>query len=401
MLPTSGPYSFPALTQKENFNYLDSAATALKPKIVIDAIHHYYNDLSTNVHRALHPKSVEATALYEETRLAVQKFIHAKEKEEVIFTKGTTEGINLLARSLGELCLKPGDEILLTEMEHHSNIVPWQLAAKRTGAVIKVIPIDEETELDLSALPQLITSKTKIISLSAMSNVLSTITLLDKIIPLIRSLTKAYIVIDAAQAISKMPMDVQALDADFLVFSAHKLYGPTGVGILWGKRNILEEMPPFLGGGDMINQVSFEETTFNDLPYKFEAGTPAIASVIGLTAALNFVEYVGIKNLQEHSITITQYAKQQLLQIPDLEFICPSKNISGCTPFIMKSIHCHDLGTLLGKWGVAIRTGHLCAQPLLKKLGHSFVARASYGAYTTKENIDQLVHYLNRALELY
>lgn len=389
---------FPFYEQPTPWVYLDSAATCLKPKIVIDRVTHYYRDLSSNVHRALHPLSEKATEYYEGTRDGVQKFINAEKRYECIFTKGTTESINLVARCLGELILKPEDEILLTFMEHHSNIVPWQLVAQKTGAKIVVAPLDDLGNLDLEKFKNLLGPKTKIAAFAYISNVLGVMNPVKEMIALCHE-KNIVTVVDAAQAVARQAIDVQDLNCDFLAFSAHKLYGPTGVGILYGKEKYLNMMPPLYGGGDMINVVTFSATTFNDLPYKFEAGTPNIAGVIGLGAAIEFVQQIGMPKIAEHDDLLTCRLQQELASLNFINILAPQTKKFGLVSFTMHHVHPQDMATLLGKWSIALRTGHLCAQPLIKSYGLTSVARASIGLYTNDEDINNLIIALKKTKE--
>ncbi len=394
---------FPMLSQKMNGNrlvYLDSAATTLKPLAVIQSIRKYYETNTCNVHRSIHSLSEETTIEYESTRDVIQKSLNAMHREEIIFTKGTTESLNLLARSLGDHVLKHEDEILLTELEHHSNIVPWQLCTERTQSNIKVLPINEDGDLNLEKLPTLLSDKTKIVSLSGVSNTLGTINPLKEIIKLIRKHSKAYIIIDAAQMISQTDIDVQDLDCDFLVFSGHKYYGPTGIGVLYGKKDLLEMMPPFHGGGDMINIVTFEKTTYNDLPFKFEAGTPAIASVIALKESFRYVKKLGKKNINEHTQNLFTYLKSELLKIEGLIILGNPKRQAPIVSFVIDGVSNQDLATLMGMDGIAIRTGHHCTQPLMKKLGVTSTARIAISFYNTKEDIILLIAAIKKAKEM-
>jgi len=404
---------FPFLQRKfkgQQLAYLDNASTTQKPRAVIEAIGDVYKNHYANIHRGVYDLSVEATQLYESVRSQSASFIGAKSEKEIVFTRNATEGINLLAYSL-EAKLKDGDEILLTQMEHHSNIVPWQLLAERlkTNAKrqikIKYLPIDREGRLDLSVLPRLLNRRTKIVSLTLMSNVLGTINPIKKIALVVRRLAPDVIlIIDAAQAVGHMKIDVANLACDFLVFSAHKMYGPSGVGVLWGKRELLEQMPPFMGGGDMVLSVSFEKTTFNEVPWKFEAGTGNIADVIAFGKAISFIEKLGLENIRKHEMELTRYAwslleADQIIKLygPDLKRDLKRGRTSfnsfkeSVISFNIDNVHPHDVASILSEEGVAIRSGHHCAQPLMSVLGIDAACRVSFGIYNTKEEVDRLI----------
>jgi len=386
------------LENNKSIIYLDSAATSFKPQSVIDTVSHYYSHLSSNVHRAIHPLSLEATTLYEGTRDKIKTLINAAKREEIIFTKGTTESINLVARTYGESFLKQGDEILITEMEHHSNLVPWQMVAKKTGATLKWVSVDENGELDLKDFENKINAKTKIFSFTMISNVTGAVNPVEYLINQAKKF-KTLTFLDGAQWVPRCHTDVQKLDCDFLAFSGHKMFGPTGVGILYGKEIHLEQMPPFLGGGDMIKLVTMEETTYNELPYKFEAGTPAIASVIGLGSSVEFLKNYSFDSIKNHEYELTQYLEESLNKIPEVIFYGKPKKRIGAVSFGIKNIHPQDAATLLGKWGIALRTGHLCAQPLLRKFGVTSLMRASLSIYSEKNDIDELIFHLKKLKE--
>jgi cysteine desulfurase / selenocysteine lyase len=402
VIPDSVRSDFPALGQQVHGHplvYLDNAATTLKSQSVIDAINLHYQKESANVHRGVHFLSEQGTVKYEETRHTVQKFINALSEREIIFTKGTTESINLVAQCLGQQVLKEGDEILLSTMEHHSNIVPWQLVAEKTGAVIKVVPITDSGEIELEAYSQLLNEKTKIVSISYISNTLGSINPIKEMIELAHE-KGALFVVDAAQAMAHIPVDVVDLDCDFLAFSAHKMFGPTGVGVLYGKESLLESMPPYQGGGAMIETVTFEKTTYNQLPEKFEAGTPHIAGVIALKDCIDYIQKVGLENIAEKEDQLLDYATQRLNMISGLKLIGTAKKKSAVISFTLEGAHPHDLGTLLDQQGIAIRTGHHCTQPLMKRFGITATARASFSFYNTKEEVDKLVDGIRKAQEL-
>ena len=376
--------------------YLDNAATTLKPKVVIDAITHYYSFEVANVHRGIHTLSEVGTRHFEETRVAVQHLLNAREAYEVIYTKGTTDSVNLLAQCFGKKFLKPGDEILLSLMEHHSNIVPWQMIAEVTGAKVVVIPINAAGEIDLVEYKKLLNSKTKMVSITHVSNTLGTVNPVNEMITLAHSVG-AKVCIDAAQSIAHMKIDVQAMDCDFLIFSAHKMYGPDGLGFLYGKEDLLNEMPPFEGGGSMISEVTFEKTTYNILPNKFEAGTPAISGIIAFKKAIEYVLELGLDNIKTRELELLDYATSEIKKISGIRIIGEAKEKSGVLSFVLEGAHPHDLGTLLDKQGIAIRTGHHCTQPLLKHYQCSAAARASFAFYNTKEEIDIFIAGLKKA----
>ncbi len=379
--------------------YFDNAATTLKPQIVINAITQYYSHRVANVHRGVHSLSEAGTREFEDTRIAVKELINAKESCEIIFTKGTTESLNLLAHSFGKTFLKAGDEILLSLMEHHSNIVPWQMVAEATGAVIKVVPINSLGELDLNAYKSLLTTKTKIVSISHISNTLGTINPIKSMIKEAHNVGAKFCV-DAAQSIGHFKIDVQDLNCDFLAFSAHKLYGPNGVGVLYGKEDLLNIMPPYQGGGAMISEVRFEKTTYHNLPNKFEAGTPVIAEIIAFKSAINYVLEIGFDNITKIEKELLSYATIEIKKIEGIKILGISAEKSAVLSFVIDGIHPHDLGTLLDKQGVAIRTGHHCTQPLLQYFGATAAARASFAFYNTKEEIDIFIKALKKACEL-
>lgn len=379
--------------------YLDNAATTLKPKQVVDAISEYYQFESANIHRGVHFLSEQGTVRYEAVREKVKKFINAAESCEVIFSYGTTEAINLVAKSYGAAFLKKGDEIIISAMEHHSNIVPWQMLCEQTGAVLKVIPITDAGEIIFDEYTKLLNARTKIVSIVYVSNALGTVNPVKQMIEQAHR-CGAVVVVDAAQAVAHMPVDVQDLDCDFLAFSGHKIFGPTGIGVLYGKKNLLESMPPFLGGGDMIDIVTFEKTTYNDLPHKFEAGTPHIAGVIGLGAALDYVMTIGFDEIAAHEHDLLAYATTEILKIPGVRIIGTAKNKGAILSFVVDGVHALDIGTLIDLQGVAIRTGHHCTQPLLKRLGLTNTARASFSFYNTREDVDSFIAALKKVLTM-
>ncbi len=378
--------------------YLDNAATTLKPKVVIDQMTKHLSQDVANVHRGIHTLSEMGTRQFEETRIAVQHFINAPQAHEVIYTKGTTDAINLLANSFGERFLKAGDEILLSQMEHHSNIVPWQMIAEKKGAKVVVIPVNDKGDIVLEEYKKLLNPKVKMVSVVHTSNTLGTTNPVKEMIKLAHAVG-AKVAIDGAQSIAHQKVDVQDLDCDFLVFSAHKIYGPNGLGILYGKEELLNEMPPYQGGGAMISEVTFEKTTYNILPNKFEAGTPAIAEVIAFKAAIDYVQKLGMDNIYNYEHELLAYATSELKKIQGIRFIGESETKSGVLSFVLEGVHPHDLGTLLDKQGVAIRTGHHCTQPLMKRFGITACARASFTFYNTKADVDALVAAINKAKE--
>lgn len=394
---------FPALHQliyKKQLVYLDNAATNQKPQVVIDALIKYYSQQNSNIHRGIHYLSQKATDLYEETRLYVQKFINAANSHEIIFTRGTTESINLVASSFGKTFFNENDEIIISALEHHSNIVPWQLIAEERKAKIKVIPMDDNGELILSSLENLITDKTKIIAVTQVSNALGVVNDIEYIIKTAHS-KNVPVLIDGAQAVSHFNIDVQKLDCDFYCFSAHKLYGPTGVGVLYGKEKWLEKMVPYHGGGEMIKNVTFEKTTYNELPFKFEAGTPNIADGIAFKAALEYVDQIGLENIKKYEDDLMQYATNRLLEIPNLRIFGNSIHKSGSISFLIGNIHPFDAGTILDKMGIAVRTGHHCTQPIMDRFKIPGTVRASFAMYNTTEEIDILINGILKVKQMF
>lgn len=379
--------------------YLDNAATSQKPRAVIDALVNYYTTYNANIHRGIHTLAEEATAAFEATRDAVQQFIHAGSREEIIFTRGTTEGINLVAYTWGTQHIQAGDEIIISSMEHHSNTVPWQILCEQKKAVLKVIPINEEGELLLDEYKKLLNAKTKLVSLVHVSNALGTINPVKEVIDAAHAIG-AVVVIDGAQSAVHLDIDVQAMDCDFFAMSSHKLYGPTGVGVLYGKKKLLEGMNVFQGGGEMIKEVTFDKTTYNDLPYKYEAGTPNIADTIAFKAALDFVNQTGKENIRRHEEELLHYATNELQQIPGLKIIGRARQKASVISFVIDKLHPQDLGILLDNRGIAVRTGHHCAQPLMDCYKIPGTVRASFAAYNTKEEIDELVAGLQKAIKM-
>jgi len=393
---------FPILFQKVNGKllvYLDSGATAQKPRQVIDAISCYYQSQNANIHRGVHQLSQEITVAYENARVTVQKHLNATLPQEIIFTSGTTESINLVANSFGKKYVKSGDEIIVSEMEHHSNILPWQILCEEKGAVLKVIPINENGELIINEFKKLLSNKTKIVAVTHISNTLGTINPVRKIIALAHE-KNIPVLIDGAQAVPHMKVDVQALDADFYCFSGHKLFGPTGVGILYGKEKWLSEMPPYKVGGGTIKTVSFEKTEYADLPLKFEAGTPHIEGGIGLAAAINYVNEIGLENIGTYEFELLEYATLKLAAIEGLRIIGTAKEKAPVISFVIEEVHPLDIGIILDKQGIAVRTGHHCTQPLMEHYGIPGTIRASLVSYNTKEEIDALVNGIQKAIKM-
>lgn len=382
--------------------YLDNGATTQKPLCVLDAMREEYLNVNANVHRGVHYLSQQATDLHEAAREKVRRFINAKSIREIIFTRGTTESMNLVASSFTEAYMKPGDEVIISTMEHHSNIVPWQLEAKRKGIVVKVIPMSNDGILDLDAMESLFSERTKLVSVAHVSNVLGTVNPVKDII------ARAHrhdvpVLIDGAQSTPHMKIDVDALDCDFFAFSGHKMYGPTGIGVLYGKEKYLEEMPPYQGGGDMIGTVSFEHTTFAELPLKFEAGTPDYVATHGLATAIDYLESIGMENIEAHERELTRYALEQMQTIPGIRIFGPldASKRDAVISFLVGDIHHLDMGTLLDRLGIAVRTGHHCAEPLMHRLGIQGTVRASFGLYNTKEEIDTLVAAIKRVSQMF
>lgn len=379
--------------------YFDNAATTQKPQCVIDALVNYYTQLNANVHRGIHSLAEEATADFEATRDTLKAFINAAHREEVIFTRGTTESINLLANTWGRKNIQPGDEIIISGMEHHSNIVPWQLLCEEKNASLKVIPVNDRGELIMEEFEQLLSEKTKLVSVVHVSNALGTVNPVEEIIQKAHA-AGALVFIDGAQSALHLDIDVQKMDCDFFACSSHKMFGPTGIGILYGKKNILEAMPPFHGGGEMIKECTFPKTTYADLPYKFEAGTPNIGDTIAFKAALDFIQSAGKENIRRYEDDLLQYATEKLLQVEGLKIIGTAKNKISVISFVIDGVHPQDVGILLDNKGIAIRTGHHCAQPLMNFYKITGTMRASFAVYNTKEEVDKLVEGLQKAVKL-
>ncbi len=389
---------FPILDQKvygKPLVYFDNAATTQKPQSVIDTLCRYYQTLNSNIHRGAHYLAAEATEEYEQTRRAVQQFINARHSHEIVFTRGTTESINLVAASFGQRFLKDGDEVVVSAMEHHSNIVPWQLACERQGAKLRVIPFDDDGVLDLEALRGMLNEKTRIVAVNHVSNTLGTVNPIRLIVDIAHS-HGIPVLVDGAQAISHFAVDVQELGCDFYCFSGHKMYGPMGVGVMYGREELLEQMPPYQGGGEMIKDVTFERTTYNELPFKFEAGTPAVGDVLGLHSAIRFMQQTGIENIARHEKELTEYATERLLQIEDLRIYGRAKEKTSVISFLVGNAHPYDVGTLLDKLGIAVRTGHHCTQPIMDRYGIPGTVRASFAVYNTREEVDVLISAIER-----
>jgi cysteine desulfurase / selenocysteine lyase len=391
---------FPILHQQVNNRdlvYFDNAATSQKPLVVIDALIDYYKGYNANIHRGIHTLAEKATKAYEQTRETARDFINAKSVEEIIFVRGVTEGINLVAATYGKAFLKEGDEIIISGLEHHSNIVPWHLICEEKKAILKVIPVNEQGELDLEIYRTHLSPKTKIVSLNHASNSLGTINPVKEIIKLAHSVG-AVVLIDGAQAGAHIEIDVQDMDCDFYCLSAHKMYGPTGTGILYGKKALLEKMPPYQGGGEMIKDVTYEKTTYNDLPYKFEAGTPNIADVVAFRYAMEFINQLGKENIAAHEHELLVYATEKVSAIPSVRLIGTAVNKVSVLSFVVEGVHPFDIGQMLDARGIAVRTGHHCTQPLMTCLGIEGTVRASFAVYNTKKEIDQLVDGLSRVI---
>jgi len=379
--------------------YFDNAATSQKPQSVIDALVNYYTHYNANVHRGIHTLAEEATLAMEKSRDAAQEFINSESREQVIFTKGTTEGINLVAETWGRQNIGAGDEIIVSNIEHHSNIVPWQILIEEKGATLKVIPVNEKGELVIDEYRKLLNPRTRLVAVNHASNALGTINPVKEIIDAAHK-AGALVLIDGAQSTVHLDIDVQGMDCDFFAFSSHKMYGPTGVGVLYGKKELLEAMPPFQGGGEMIKEVTFEKTTYNDLPYKYEAGTPNIADIIAFKAAIDFVNGIGKRNIKQYEDELLQYGTGQLKEIPGVRIVGEAKEKVSVISFIVDKLHPQDLGILLDNYGIAVRTGHHCAQPLMDCYRIPGTVRASFAVYNTKEEIDELVVGLKKAIKM-
>jgi cysteine desulfurase/selenocysteine lyase len=394
---------FPILSEEvygKPLVYLDSGASAQKPRAVIDAISNVYETEYANVHRGVHYMSQKATDAMEAARETVRAFINARDIREVIFVRGATEGINLVASSWGRQNLSAGDEIILSVMEHHSNIVPWQLIAEQTGAVLKVVPISDDGALDMNAYADLVSDKTKIVAITHVSNALGTITPVEEIIRIAHE-RGVPVLLDGCQAAPHMALDMQALDVDFYVFSGHKIYGPSGIGVLYGKAELLEAMPPYHGGGEMIDVVTFEKTTYADLPFKFESGTPHISGIIGMGAGIDYINALGLGNIAAHEHDLLEYGTAKLGEINSLRMVGTAPKKAAILSFVLETVHPHDVGTILDREGIAVRTGHHCAQPVMDRFDIAATIRASIGMYNTREEIDVLVAGLGRVQEIF
>ena len=394
---------FPILHQQVHGKplvYLDSTASSQKPKAVIEKMAYVYEHAYANVHRGIYQLSEEATQMYEDARRKVARFINARSRKEVVFVRNTTEGINLVAYAWGMANLKSGDEVLVTEMEHHSNIVPWQLVCQRTGATLHWVPITEDGHLDMEALDRLLTERTRIFAFTAMSNVLGTVNPVKELVARAHAVG-ALALVDGAQSVPHLPTDVQEIDADFLAFSGHKMLGPSGAGVLYAKRHLLEEMPPFLGGGEMIKEVKFTGSTWNDVPHKFEAGTPAIAEAIGLGAAVDYLSALGMENVHAHEQDLVRYAYERIHEVEGVRVLGPGpEERGGVLAFVMASAHPHDVAAILDREGVAVRAGHHCAQPVHDRYGVVASTRASFYIYNTREDVDRFIAALQRVVDI-
>ena len=394
---------FPVLQQQVNGRplvYLDNGATSQKPQAVIDELVRYYSTENANVHRGVHTLSQNATEDYEGARTKVKRLLNAADDHEIVFTRGTTDSINMVAQSFGKQNLGPGDEVIVSNMEHHSNIVPWQMLREEKGVVLRVVPIDESGDLLMDEYERMLSPRTKLVSITHVSNALGTILPVEQIIGMAHA-QGIPVMLDGAQAVPHMAVDMQKLDCDFYVFSGHKLFGPTGIGVLYGKAELLETMPPVQGGGDMIKSVTFERTIYNDLPYKFEAGTPNIAGAIGLGAAIDYVQSVGYDSFATHEGELLEYGTKALETIEGLRIIGTSPRKAGILSFVMENVHPHDIGTILDAEGVAVRTGHHCAQPVMQRFQIPATVRASMAMYNTREDIDALVRAIDRVIEVF
>jgi len=394
---------FPVLHQQvhdKDLVYMDNAATTQKPERVIEAVDHFYRSQNANVHRGVHALSEAATDAYEQSRETVRRFIHAASCQEIVFVRGTTEAINMVAQCYGGARLRAGDQIILTTMEHHANIVPWQMVCEKTGAVLKVIPVTDRGELDLQAYADLLSDKTRIVALTHVSNALGTVNPVKHITDLAHQ-AGAVVLLDGAQAVSHFPVDVQKLDCDFYAFSAHKVFGPTGIGVLYGKQNLLDAMPPYQGGGEMIRTVSFEKTTYNEIPYKFEAGTPHIAGALGLAAALKYLNRLDRTAMAQHEQNLIEYAHGRAGDFPGLRIIGEARQKTSVLSFVLSEIHSHDVSTILDQHGIAVRAGHHCAMPLMRRFNVPATARASFAMYNSIDEVDALFEGLKQARNLW
>ena len=403
MLDESLKSDFPTLKQKINGNelvYLDNAATTQKPEKVIKALESYYRSINSNIHRGVHTLSIRATNAYEEARSKVAAFINAEHREEIIFVRGATEAINLVANSYVRPILKEGDQIIISQMEHHANIVPWQIICEQKKAELKIIPMNEKGELLIEEIEGMISEKTRFISINHVSNSLGTVNRIEDIIKIAHG-NNIQIMIDGAQAVQHLSVDLVKLNADFYCFSGHKVYAPTGIGVLYGKKELLEKMPPYQGGGDMIKSVTFEKTIYNDIPNRFEAGTPNIAGAIGLGAAIDYLVSIGIENIAKHEKELLDYATQEIRKIEEVRIIGNAIEKASVLSFVIEGIHPHDIGTIMDKQGVAIRTGHHCTQPTMDFYGVPATARASFAIYNTRKDVDMLINSVKKTIEVF
>ncbi len=394
---------FPILQQLINGKplvYLDNAATSQKPKVVLDALQHYYTSLNSNVHRGVHRLSEEATAAYEGTRVKVKEFINAERKEEIVFVRGTTEGINLVASSFGRTFISAGDEVLISALEHHSNIVPWQILCNERKATLRVVPINDRGELILEDYKRMLNERTKIVAVAHVSNALGTVNPVREMVALAHG-RGIPVLLDGAQAVPHLRVDVREIDSDFYAFSSHKMFGPTGIGVLYGKRSWLEKLPPYQGGGDMIKSVTFEKTTYNDLPYKFEAGTPNIADTIGFGAAIDYLRNLDFSAVQDYEQSLLTYATKAVSALSGIRIIGTAREKAGVLSFVMEGIHAHDVGTILDSEGIAVRTGHHCAMPVMERFDVPATVRASFAFYNTRGEVDALVKGLHKVREVF
>ena len=403
MLDESLKSDFPTLKQKINGNelvYLDNAATTQKPEKVIKALESYYRSINSNIHRGVHTLSVRATDAYEEARSKVAAFVNAENREEIIFVRGATEAINLVANSYVRPILKEGDQIIISQMEHHANIVPWQIICEQRKAELKIIPMNEKGELLIEEIEGMISEKTKFISINHVSNSLGTVNRIEDVIKVAHG-NNIRIMIDGAQAVQHLSVDLMKLNADFYCFSGHKIYAPTGIGVLYGKKELLGKMPPYQGGGDMIKSVTFEKTVYNDIPNRFEAGTPNIAGAIGLGAAIDYLVSIGIENIAKHEKELLDYATQEIIKIEGVQIIGNAIEKASVLSFVIEGIHPHDIGTIMDKQGVAIRTGHHCTQPTMDFYGVPATARASFAIYNTKKDVNALINSVKKTIQVF
>ena len=403
MLQSEIKSDFPTLNQKINGNdlvYLDNAATTQKPKSVINSVNEYYKKTNSNIHRGVHTLSQEATEKYENARMKIAKFINSTTEKEIIFVRGATEAINLVANSYVRPLLQPNDQIIITEMEHHANIVPWQIVCKEKEAELKILPMNSKGELIVDELEKIITNKTKFMAINHVSNSLGTINDVRKIVEIAHK-HNIRILIDGAQAVQHIPIDVKEIDADFYCFSGHKIYAPTGIGILYGKKKLLDEMPPYQGGGDMIKSVTFEKTIYNDVPNKFEAGTPNISGAIGLGTAIDYIQDIGIDNIAKHESDLLNYATEKIKEIKGVKIIGNAKDKASVLSFTMENIHPHDIGTIMDSHGVAIRAGNHCTQPVMDFYSIPATARASFAIYNDKTDVDKLISSVKKTMEVF